>query len=109
MSFSKKTYAPNLFKIMQYVLAIPVSNAHVERVFSVMNALWSDARNRMSTELVKAEICVQMNLKITCEDFYSAVLKNKTLLNAARSSKNIKVTAIFYYFYLVSIGSISGK
>ena len=83
--FFEKADAPNLFKIMQYVLAIPVSNAHVERVFSVMNALWSDARNRMSTELVKAEICVQMNLKITCEYFYSSVLKNKTLLNAARS------------------------
>ncbi|PSN38376.1 hypothetical protein C0J52_21480 [Blattella germanica] len=59
--FFEKADAPNLFKIMQYVLAIFVSNAHVERGFSVMNALWSDARNRMSTELVKAEICVQIN------------------------------------------------
>lgn len=85
--FFEKADAPNLFKIMQHVLAVPVSNAHVERVFSVMNALWSDARNRMTTELVKAEICVQMNLKMKCEDFYSVALQDKTLLNAARSSK----------------------
>ena len=43
-----------------------MSNAFVERVFSVVNGLWTNERNRMLTELVKAEIYLKMNLSVNC-------------------------------------------
>jgi hypothetical protein len=35
---------------------IPVSNSSVEQVFSVMGSVWTDERNRLSTESVKSEV-----------------------------------------------------
>ena len=71
---------------MQHVLAIPASNAHVGRVFSVM----TDDRNRMSTELVKAGICLKMSLSVNCQECYKMALENKRLLESARSSNKYK-------------------
>uniref|UniRef100_H3AJE4 HAT C-terminal dimerisation domain-containing protein n=1 Tax=Latimeria chalumnae TaxID=7897 RepID=H3AJE4_LATCH len=73
--------SPNLFKLVEHVLCIPVSNAFVERVFSIMKNIWSDEKNRMRVELVKAEFCVKTNFKKTL------LLENKVLLQAARSNK----------------------
>ena len=85
--FGKAT-APNILIIMQHVLAIPVTNAHVERLFSAMNGLWTDDRNRMSTEL--AEICLKMNLNVNCQGFYKMAQENKRLLESARNSNKYK-------------------
>ena len=61
VSFFEKATAPYFLIIMP----------HMERVFSVMNGLWTNDRNRMSTELVKAEICLKMNLSVN-----SGILQN---------------------------------
>ena len=52
------------------MLAIPVSNAFVERAFSLMNNLWTDNRNRMRVALVRSELCVQVNYGMTCTQFF---------------------------------------
>jgi hypothetical protein len=59
----EKNSFPNLKKIVQTVLSIPISNDTVERVFSLMKRIWTD-RNSMKTDLVKAEICI--NFIIQC-------------------------------------------
>ncbi|GFV42261.1 dimer_Tnp_hAT domain-containing protein [Trichonephila clavipes] len=45
--FFQKEEAPNLLKIVQFVCSVPVSNAFVERIFSVMGNVWTDERNRL--------------------------------------------------------------
>ena len=53
-SFFSKESAPILLKLVQYIMSIPVSNASVERIFSVMGNVWTDERNRMCVESVRS-------------------------------------------------------
>ena len=52
---------PNLKMILQFLLAIPGTNAPVERVFSLMNSYWSDQKSRLSEETLEAVIIVKVN------------------------------------------------
>ncbi|GFT07928.1 hypothetical protein TNCV_873581 [Trichonephila clavipes] len=51
--FFQKEEAPNLLKSVQFVCSVPVSNAFVERIFSVMGNVWTDERNRLAVNTVK--------------------------------------------------------
>lgn len=48
-------------KIINVVFSIPCSNAFCERVFSLMNAQWTDERNRLHLETVTATLGVCIN------------------------------------------------
>ncbi|GFX02330.1 hypothetical protein TNCV_2284981 [Trichonephila clavipes] len=45
--------APNLLKIVQFVCSVPVSNAFMERIFSVMGNVWTDERNRLAVNTLQ--------------------------------------------------------
>ena len=72
-----------LYHVVSYVLSLPGSNAFPERIFSLMNAKWCDDRNRMSIELVKAELQVFANFNDDCHSFHSFVASDQSLLDAA--------------------------
>ena len=40
--------------ILQFLSAIPGTNAPVERVFSLMNSYWSDEKSRLSEDTLEA-------------------------------------------------------
>ncbi|KAK1877694.1 30S ribosomal protein S12 [Dissostichus eleginoides] len=82
-----KANLTNLFQIVSFVLSVPGSNAFVERIFSLMANKWSDARNRCSTDLIKTELQISVNMNMPCKDFFLAAQKDKELLGAVRSSK----------------------
>jgi hypothetical protein len=77
---------PNILKIVETVLAIPIGNDFVERIFSIMHNLWSDERNRLSVKMVKAEICTKVNYSMTCSEFKNFVANNTKFINAAKST-----------------------
>jgi hypothetical protein len=52
-----------------------------------MNCCWRNECNKSSTNLVKSEIAVKMNYKYICKDFHTFVLKEKDILEAAKSNK----------------------
>lgn len=85
--FFKDNQAPNLLKILQYVLSIPVSNAGVERIFSVMGFIWTDERNRLSVESVRSELCICFNIPFSCTELKEKVKDNKKLLRAVSSNQ----------------------
>lgn len=87
IEFFRNCDAPNLQKLVGYVLSIPISNANVERIFSLMKNLWIDERNRMRPELVKAELCVKVNYDQSCSDFLTYVGGQKCLLKASKSEQ----------------------
>ncbi|CAF3640460.1 unnamed protein product, partial [Rotaria socialis] len=57
----KPTLSPNLHQFICFLFSIPCSNAYVESVFSIMKHLYDDKRNRMSTELIQAELQIRLN------------------------------------------------
>ncbi|CAF4922882.1 unnamed protein product [Rotaria sp. Silwood1] len=77
---------PNLKKLVQFVFAIPASNAFCESVFSHMKYLWNDNRRRMKHDLVGAELKIKMNSHHTCTQFYDYLLNKPDLLKQIRSS-----------------------
>ena len=60
--FFSKECALILLILVKYIMSIPVSNASVERIFSVMRNVWTDERNRMCIESVRSELCVFFNI-----------------------------------------------
>lgn len=84
---SQNNNLKSFLKIFQFIASIPISNASAERVFSLCNNTWSDNRNRLLIENVKAELQIKVNYTFTCEEFYQYVIHNKRLLKCARSQK----------------------
>jgi hypothetical protein len=78
---------PNLLKITETVMVIPIGNDFVERVFSHLSDIWTDKRNRLSLNMVKAEVCISNNYDMNCIDFISFAKNNQNLINSVKSSQ----------------------
>ena len=79
-----------VLRLESLVLSIPVSNANCERVFSIMNVLWINSRNRLNFNLVKAELIMKMNFYMSCKEFYEFISKDKDLLKAEKSQEKYR-------------------
>ncbi len=78
---------PNLLKIVETVMAIPIGNDFVERLFSIMRNTWTDERNRLGITMLRAEICTKVNFDMTCLEFNKYVITDKELIKSTKSSK----------------------
>ncbi|CAF4653234.1 unnamed protein product [Rotaria socialis] len=76
------TPTPNMKKLICFLYSIPASNAYVESIFSDMKHLLSDSRNRMSVDLVSAELQIRRNSSLSCTDMHQYLLSDKELLGA---------------------------
>ncbi|KAL0852281.1 hypothetical protein ABMA28_000489 [Loxostege sticticalis] len=83
--FKSMKEAPGFLNIFQMMSSIPPSNSSTERVFSLCGNAWTDSRNKLSVEHVKAELQIKINFKIKCTEFYDFVLNNKNILKCAKS------------------------
>jgi hypothetical protein len=72
--------------IVQFALALPATNAPVERVFSLMNDLWSDGKSRMGHETVSSMLLVRVNLPMSCVDFHEKIKNNIKLLKSVHTN-----------------------
>ncbi|XP_051970788.1 uncharacterized protein LOC127635041 [Xyrauchen texanus] len=84
--FSKATESTELLKVVAFVFSIPVSNAYAERVFSHMEDVWSDKRNRLLVAMVKSELQVRLNFKLSCTEFKTFIEEQKPLIAAAKGN-----------------------
>jgi hypothetical protein len=68
-------------------LALPGLNAPIERVFSIINALWADEIKRLKTETVKALTIVKTHFKgFSCSEFFSQISKEEVFLEQVHKS-----------------------
>ena len=51
-----------------YILCLPGSNA--ERIFFVINSVWTKEKSRLSAGTMKAMLLVRQNYDIECDKFY---------------------------------------
>ncbi|XP_050063287.1 uncharacterized protein LOC126552619 [Aphis gossypii] len=84
----------NISKIVEYSLAIPGTNAAVERIFSIINVLWTDEKNRFLVESIKSIIIVKTHFKnLSCNEFYYILLKETRLLDEIGSAQKYTKTS----------------
>ena len=71
---------PNFQKQIKFIFRLPRTPAPIERIFSVMNNMWSDHRSKMLEQNVKALITCKINSNLSSCDFYEKVKSNKNFL-----------------------------
>lgn len=89
----KHCQCPNLLKVVEYVLSVPGTSSPVERIFSIMNNIWTDSRNSLKESTVRALLYIKINSGLTCAEFYSKIRKDKDLLKKVISSKKYEGTS----------------
>lgn len=76
--------------LVQFALALPGTNAPVERVFSIMNDMWTEDKSQMAPETVQSILLVRVNMQMNCIDFHKKIKGNKQLLQSVHSSAKYK-------------------
>ena len=74
-----------ILPIVQSALAVPGTNAPIERIFSLMNDMWSDCKTQLVVETLKSMLITRVNVDKPCPDFYELIRQNKKLLNSIHS------------------------
>jgi len=69
----------NLKKIVEFFMCIPGTSVSVERVFSRINCLWTDEKNRLKINTVKAMIAVKLFFDETRFEFHNLLSENEKL------------------------------
>ena len=77
----------NLVRLVSVVMCLPRSNAAVERVFSQMNDIWTDSRNRFTVPSIQAILIVKTKINLPCEKFMEMLAKDRAIQNKIHSSE----------------------
>lgn len=86
----EKNNVENLYKLVSFVFSIPISNAYCERTFSILNNLYTKDRNRMSFDLIKAELIIRQNFDENCKNFQQYLLTPDAACLIKSVTKNTK-------------------
>ena len=78
--FEKRHRDSKFSKVDRIYFVFTWKSASVERIFSIMNNMWSDHRSKMLEQNVKALITNKIISNLSCCDFYDKVQSNKKLL-----------------------------
>jgi hypothetical protein len=77
----------NISTVVEFSLSLPGTNAAVERVLSLVHALWTDETNRLEVSTVESVVLVKhhfRNYKWT--EFHEFLLRNRKILEQIHSS-----------------------
>ncbi|CAM2114040.1 unnamed protein product [Caretta caretta] len=77
----------DLAKAVEFVLCLPGTTVPVERVFSIMNDVWSPEKSCLNIATMKTVLRVRVNASLDCTAFYDKLLIDKKTLKKIASSK----------------------
>lgn len=80
----------NFSILIEYILCLPGTNASVERVFSLMNKLWTSEKTQLQVSVLKAMLITKVNIKKTCQEFHLYLKSSPVLLKQICSSEKYK-------------------
>ena len=86
--------------IVEFILCLPGSIAPAERIFSVMNTMWSKEKSRLSDETMRVMLVVRQNCDMECEKFCDKVLKDRNLLRKIRINVHGTIVVKYNPFYV---------
>jgi hypothetical protein len=69
-----------IHRLVSAVLSIPGSNAFVERIFSLSGVQWTDERNSLKVETIKAILQTIVNFDLSCVEMHKYLSSNPKLL-----------------------------
>ena len=109
--WKEKNIGRAIKKIVSFALSIPGSNASCERTFAVLGHLWRKESNKLTTNLVKAELQVNYNFHLSCKEFHELIeflMKNSRILSAPRIQKKYKLILkkVIYFIIIHPVGYI---
>jgi hypothetical protein len=68
----------NISTVLEFSLFLPGTNAAGERAFSLVNALWTDERNRLEVPTVKSTVPVKHHFRdYKCPEFHEFLLRSR--------------------------------
>ncbi|KAF2905628.1 hypothetical protein ILUMI_00548 [Ignelater luminosus] len=73
--------------LLEFALCLPATNAPTERVFSIINNVWTPEKSQLTVETLKAMIVVRCNLGGSCEEFLLKIQDNSGLLKKVHSAE----------------------
>lgn len=76
--------------IIEYVLCLPGSNAPVERVFSLMNKIWTSEKTQLGVAVLKAILITKINIDKSCTGIYSYLKARPDILKMICSTDKYK-------------------
>jgi hypothetical protein len=77
----------NISTVILFSLSLPGTNATGERVFSLVNVLWTDERNRLQVPTVKLVVPVKHHFRnYKCPEFHELLLRSCKILEQIHSS-----------------------
>lgn len=80
----------NFRTIIEYVLCMPGSNAPVERVFSLMNKIWTSEKTQLSVTVLKAILITKTNINKQCNQLHSYLKTRPDILKLICSADKYK-------------------
>ena len=76
-----------LEKIVEFTMCLPGTTAPVERVFSLMNLIWTNEKSQLTIDTLKSMLLIQCNLEDSCTDFFNTISANEELLRKTSNSE----------------------
>jgi hypothetical protein len=71
---------------VQFGLCLPGTNAPTERVFTMVNKLWTTEKTQLCVDTVKAMTIVKCNLSSNCGEFAHLISNNADILKQVHSA-----------------------
>lgn len=76
--------------IIEYIMCLPGSNAPVERVFSLMNKIWTSDKTQLSVAVLKAILITKTNINKSCNELHSYLKTRPDILKLICSTEKYK-------------------